>query len=91
MAGTSSQGGKSTFENFGRKVDAQFGNVGPRIEEEVRRVITYLNDEVVPQVRRNSSSALRSAAEQLSRLAEHLDQQRAASAQAEAAGDKPGA
>ena len=90
MADTSSQGGKSTFENFGRKVDAQFGNVGPKIEEEVRRVITYLNDEVVPQVRRNSSSALRSAAEQLSRLAEHLDQ-RAADAQSQPVGDKPGA
>jgi len=81
MAETTSQGGRSTFENFGRKVDAQFGKVGPRIEDEVKRVIGYLNDQVVPQVRQNSSSALRAAAEQLARLADHLDQRRAADAQ----------
>lgn len=69
---------KSTFENFGRKVDEQFGKVGPRIEDEVKRVVTYLNDQVVPQVRQNSSSALRTAAEQLGRLADYLDQRRAA-------------
>src|SRR5258708_18935886 len=51
-----SQGGRSTFENFGRKVDAQFGKVGPRIEDEVKRVIGYLNDQVVPQVRQNCAS-----------------------------------
>jgi hypothetical protein len=80
MAETS-QGGRSTFENFGRKVDAQFGNIGPRIEDEVKRVIGYLNDQVVPQVRQNSSSALRAAAEQLARLADHLDQRRRADAE----------
>lgn len=74
MADTTTQSGRSTFENFGRRVDAQFGKVGPRIEDEVKRVIAYLNDQVVPQVRQNSSSALRCAAEQLGRLAEHLDQ-----------------
>jgi hypothetical protein len=78
MAETAPEGGKSTFENFGRKVDAQFGKVGPRIDDEVKRVITYLNDQVVPQVRQNSSSALRAAAEQLARLADHLDQGRKA-------------
>jgi hypothetical protein len=80
MAGTP-QGGRSTFENLGRKVDAQFGNIGPRIEDEVKRVIGYLNDQVVPQVRQNSSSALRSAAEQLTRLADHLDQRRGTESQ----------
>lgn len=88
MAETASQG-RSTFENFGRKVDEQFGKVGPRIEDEVKRVIGYLNDQVVPQVRQNSSSALRAAAEQLARLADHLDQRRTADAQQ--SGEKPGA
>jgi hypothetical protein len=78
MAETAPEGGKSTFENFGRKVDAQFGKIGPRIDDEVNPVITYLNDQVVPQVRQNSSSALRAAAEQLARLADHLDQGRKA-------------
>jgi hypothetical protein len=67
---------RNTFENFGRKVDAQFGKVGPRIEDEVKRVIAYMNDQVVPQVRQNSSSALRMAAEQLGRLADYLEEGR---------------
>jgi hypothetical protein len=94
MAETTSESGRSTFENFGRKVDAQFGKVGPRIDDEVKRVITYLNDQVVPQVRQNSSSALRSAAEQLARLADHLDQGRkeqARKADTQQTGDKPSA
>ena len=95
MADTTTQSGRSTFENFGRKVDAQFGKVGPRMEDEVKRVIAYLNDQVVPQVRQNSSSALRCAAEQLSRLAEHLDHrtdvdQRSRTG-AQQAGDRPSA
>jgi prophage antirepressor-like protein len=44
-----------------------------RAEAEVKRLIRYLNDEVVPEVRQHGSSALRSAAEQLSKLAEKMD------------------
>ena len=61
------------FESFGRKVDERFGNCSDKLEDDVRRVITYLNDKVVPEVRQNSSKALRIAAEQLARLADHLD------------------
>jgi hypothetical protein len=67
----SSQG--RPFENFGRKVDEQFSNVAPRVEEEVRKVITYLNDEVVPKVRQNSSEALRAAADHLQKLADYME------------------
>jgi hypothetical protein len=83
------QSGKSTFENFGRKVDAKVGNVGPRIEDEVKRVIAYLNDQVVPQVRQNSSSALRAASEQLGRLADYLEQQRTATQDQQRRGATP--
>jgi hypothetical protein len=65
--------GTSPFESFGRKVDEQFNNVAPRVEEEVRKVIAYLNDEVVPKVRQNSSEALRTAADQLRKLADHME------------------
>jgi len=61
------------FESFGRKVDEHFGDMGDRIEDDVQRVIAYLNDRVVPEVRQNSSKALRIAAEQLGKLAEALD------------------
>ncbi len=44
-----------------------------KTEAEVRRLITYLNDEVVPDVRRQSSSALKIAADRLQELAKSLD------------------
>jgi hypothetical protein len=46
-------------------------------EEEVRRVVTYINDEVVPEVRRNGSEALRRAAVELEKLAKRMDDRRA--------------
>lgn len=47
-----------------------------KAEAEVRRVIAYLNEEVVPEVRRDSSRALRAAAEELSKLADRMDRRR---------------
>jgi hypothetical protein len=66
------------FENLGRKIDEHFGGCSDRAEDDVKRVITYLNDKVVPEVRESSSKALRIAAEQLGRLADHLDRSRKA-------------
>jgi hypothetical protein len=71
---TQEPGGR--FEDLGRKADEQFGDISDRIEEDLKRVIAYLNDRVVPEVRVNSSKALRAAAEQLGKLAEHLDKRR---------------
>jgi hypothetical protein len=61
------------FKRFGRKVEEKFNQAKPRVEEEVKKVIAYLNDEVVPGVRGNSSKALKIAADKLTKLAEHLD------------------
>lgn len=44
------------------------------VETDVKRMVTYLNDEVLPDVRRNGSAALRAAATELQRLAERIDQ-----------------
>ncbi|MFZ0274273.1 MAG: hypothetical protein WB524_12370 [Acidobacteriaceae bacterium] len=66
------------FENLGRKMDEHFGGCSDRLEDDVKRVITYLNDRVVPEVRENSTKALRIAAEQLARLADHLERSRKA-------------
>jgi len=52
------------------KADQPFGE---HLEEDLKRIIAYLNDRVVPEVRENSSKALRVAAEQLNRLASHLE------------------
>ena len=43
------------------------------VESEVKRLITYINDEVVPDVRRNGSAALRSAAAEIDRLASRME------------------
>jgi len=45
------------------------------VEEDLRRVISYINDEVVPDVRRHGSEALRVAAQELHKLAERLETQ----------------
>lgn len=56
--------------------------VGKRIEEaielielELRHAIAYVNDAVVPQVRRESISAMRAAADTLRKMADRFDQQ----------------
>ena len=46
------------------------------VEEDLRRVVSYINDEVVPDVRRHGSEALRVAAQELRKLADRLDEQR---------------
>jgi hypothetical protein len=61
------------FEEFGRKVDEKVTQAMPRLEEDVKKVIAYLNNEVVPDVRRNSVKALRLASEQLAKLAEGFE------------------
>jgi hypothetical protein len=65
--------GSNRFEDLGKKVDEQVGQVWPRMEEEVKKVIAYLNDQVVPMVRQESAQALHATAEQLRKLAEQLD------------------
>ena len=57
------------------------GGVGRRIEEaveliemELRHTIAYVNDAVIPQVRRESISAMRTVAETLRNLADRIDQ-----------------
>jgi hypothetical protein len=58
------------------------GRVGQRIEEameliemELRHAIAYVNDAVIPQVRRESISAMRVAADTLRNLADRFEQQ----------------
>ena len=61
------------FERIGKKIDSAF----PKAEEEVQKVIKFLNDKVVPEVRTHSSKALRTAASQLDKLAEYMERQKA--------------
>lgn len=67
---------KSRFERIGKKLDEELGGATRKLDAESDRMITYLNDEVVPAIRQGSSRALRTAAEQLTRLAEFMERSR---------------
>lgn len=56
-----------------RPWEQRLHEAGNRIDEDLRRFINYINDEIVPDVRRNGSEALRSAAAELNRLARRMD------------------
>jgi hypothetical protein len=60
--------------------EQQLRDAARHVEEDVRRVVAYINDEVVPDVRQNSSQALRSAARELEKLAQKMDDRKAATA-----------
>ncbi|HEX9201724.1 MAG TPA: hypothetical protein VF865_19355 [Acidobacteriaceae bacterium] len=72
-----------------RRWEQQLREAATRAEEEVRNVVTYINDEVVPDIRRNGSQALRAAAAELHKLAQRMDDRRAAAAAAQAAPPTP--
>jgi hypothetical protein len=58
--------------------EQQLRDAAKHVEEDVRRVVTYINDEVVPDIRQNGSHALRAAAAELQKLAQRMDDRRAA-------------
>ena len=57
-------------------ISDQLTDAARRIEDELKRVVQYIDEKVVPEVRVHSSNALRAASERLSALAEHLDESR---------------
>ena len=68
------------MNDFNRKVEeasVRFGKFAgetvANLEKETAELITYLNEQVVPEVRQNSTKALRIAAEKLTRLAEYME------------------
>lgn len=58
--------------------EQQLREAARHAEEDLRRVIAFLNDEVVPEVRQNGSQALRAASRQLEKLAQRMDDRKAA-------------
>jgi hypothetical protein len=59
-------------EKVGRKI----GETVNQIEREAERLINYINAEVVPAVRQESTSGLRTAAQKLAEFADYLDDQK---------------
>ncbi len=62
-----------TTETPNKPLETRLREAATHVEEDLRRVAAYINDEVVPEVRRNSSDALRTASAELRKLAERLD------------------
>jgi len=64
------------FESAGRKMDSAFDVAAERIQKELNEAVEYMNDEVVPKVRKGSSEALRVASKKLAKLADYMDKQK---------------
>lgn len=54
-------------------VGRRFEEAMDRIEEELRNAVSYVNDRVVPEVRRESIAAMRRMAETLGNLADRVE------------------
>jgi hypothetical protein len=63
-----------TKGNEKRSWDERLHEAGARMEEDVRELIRYFNDDVVPDLRKNGSEALRAAARELNRMAQRIDE-----------------
>ena len=68
------------MNDFNRKVQDASARVGKtineaaeRLEREIPEFIKYLNDEVVPSVRKGSTKALRVASEKLTAFADYME------------------
>jgi hypothetical protein len=53
--------------------EQQLRDAVAHLETDVRNVAKYINDEIVPEVRKNGSEALRAAAAELHKLAQKMD------------------
>ena len=61
--------------NFGRHFEEAIN----RFEDELQNAVQYMNDRVVPQVRKESIAAMRRMAETMGNLADRLEQRAAQS------------
>jgi hypothetical protein len=56
-----------------RPWEQQLRDAATHLEADLKNVVKFINDEVVPGVRRNSSEALRAAAAELHKVASRMD------------------
>jgi hypothetical protein len=61
------EAGKSTWEQ-------RLHETGARVEEDLRDLVRYFNEDVVPEIRRSGTDALRAAAVELNRIAQRMDE-----------------
>jgi hypothetical protein len=58
-----------------RPWEQQLRDAAAHLETDLKNVVQYINDEVVPDVRQNGAQAMRAAAVELHRLAAWMDDQ----------------
>jgi hypothetical protein len=58
-----------------RPWEKQLRDVATHLETDLKNVVKYINDEVVPEVRQNGAEAMRAAAVELHRLGAWMDDQ----------------
>jgi hypothetical protein len=63
----------SSMEDLGAKVGRSIGEAANQLDRESERLIAYIDAEVVPAIRGESTAALRTAAEKLQQFANYLD------------------
>ena len=56
-----------------RKWEQQLKDAAAHLEADLKNVVKYINDEVVPDLRRNGSDVLRAASAELHKLAQRMD------------------
>ncbi len=66
----------SKMEDAGARVSKKVSEAAERLEKESADLINYLNKEVVPAVREQSSKALRVAAQRLHEFADYMDEKK---------------
>ena len=71
----------AAFSRAGRKVEAAGKKLERSLEEkgldkDAEKIISYLNDEVVPAIRTHSTQALRTAARTLAQFADYMERRR---------------
>ena len=84
MTSDSNRPPRGKFEEAGRRIERELQDAGRKLEAEAERLMAYLNKEVVPVVRSDSTRALRAAADRLAQLADHLEAKSAAARSAAA-------
>lgn len=61
-------------QNSHKSWEEKLNEAGARFEDEVHRVVQYFDKEVVPEIRKHGSAALRKAAVELHKFADSLDE-----------------
>ncbi len=61
------------FQTAGERLDSILGDASKQVEQQTQAVIDYINDEVVPLIRENSSKGLHVAADKLKEFATYMD------------------